>query len=144
MLKSIDAIPVMNAGTEAASLTRGQCAGVADDGSYLVLCPDAAWPIACDALIAFLASVEVGDEVLVWRPDASVGSRPVLIGKIGRAVLGDAAQVVELVAQQALTLRCGASSLEMKSDGKVLIKGDDVTVKAKGTQRIRAGSVSIN
>ena len=41
-------------------------------------------------------------------------------------------------------LRCGEASLDLRADGKVLLRGDDVLVRAKGTQRIRAGTVSIN
>ena len=33
---------------------------------------------------------------------------------------------------------------DLRADGKVRSRGDDVLVRAKGTQRIRAGSVSIN
>ena len=53
-----------------------------------------------------------------------------------------AATVIE--SAETLTLRCGQASIDLRADGKVLIKGDDVLVRAKGTQRIRAGTVSIN
>ena len=49
-----------------------------------------------------------------------------------------------LQAGDKLTLRCGQSSIEMSADGKVLIRGEDVLIRAKGTKRIRAGTVSIN
>lgn len=67
---------------------------------------------------------------------------PVVIGRIGR--YGQAAARVAIEAGQTLSLTCGASSVELRADGKVMIRGDDVLVKAKGSQRIRAGSVSIN
>ena len=34
--------------------------------------------------------------------------------------------------------------MELRADGKLLVKGEDVLVKARGTQRIKAGSVNIN
>jgi hypothetical protein len=49
-----------------------------------------------------------------------------------------------LQAAHTLSLQCGLSSIDLRADGKVVIKGDDVLVRAKGTKRIRAGSVSIN
>ena len=49
---------------------------------------------------------------------------------------------IESVGQ--LTLVCGQASIDLRADGKVMIRGEDVLVRAKGTQRIRAGTVSIN
>ena len=49
-----------------------------------------------------------------------------------------------LQASESLSLTCGQASIELRADGKVLIRGDDVLLRAKGTQRIRAGTVSIN
>ncbi len=84
-----------------------------------------------------------GQQVLV----AVVDGTPVVLGKIGpyRAPAEHTTpEEIRLDAAQKLTLACGKSSLEMRADGKVLIKGEDVLVRAKGTKRIRAGTVSIN
>jgi hypothetical protein len=43
-----------------------------------------------------------------------------------------------------LSLKCGDASIDLRADGKVMIRGEDVLVRAKGTKRIRAGTVSIN
>ena len=51
---------------------------------------------------------------------------------------------ISIDATNSLSLKCGEASIELRADGKVLIKGEDVTVRAKGTKRIRAGTVSIN
>lgn len=54
------------------------------------------------------------------------------------------APVLRLEATEALTLACGKSSIELRADGKLMVRGEDVLVRATGTQRIRAGTVSIN
>jgi hypothetical protein len=47
-------------------------------------------------------------------------------------------------AEKELVLECGESSLTMTAEGKVLLKGVDVTSRARRSQRIRGGSVHIN
>ena len=72
--------------------------------------------------------------------------RPVVLGRIGALPAPGEAVVQNLViaASETLTLRCGESSVDLRADGKLMVRGDDVLVRAKGTQRIRAGSVAIN
>jgi len=81
-----------------------------------------------------------GDAVLLsqYAEDAP----PVVLGRIGR--FGRPAERVELEAGQTLSLKCGDASIDLRADGKVMIRGEDVLVRAKGTKRIRAGTVSIN
>jgi hypothetical protein len=50
-----------------------------------------------------------------------------------------------LEATEVLTLKCGEVSIDLRAaDGKMMLRGEDVLLRAKGTQRIKAGSVSIN
>jgi hypothetical protein len=49
-----------------------------------------------------------------------------------------------LTATETLTLKCGEASVNLRADGQVMVKGEDVLLRAKGTQRIRAGNVAIN
>lgn len=98
------------------------------------------WLCDCLDLSGLLSSdLAVGDRVLVV-PLAAPG-RPVVIGRIGRH--GRPPQV-RMEAGELLSLKCGESSIDLRADGKVVIRGEDVLVRAKGTQRIRAGAVSIN
>ncbi len=69
---------------------------------------------------------------------------PIIVGAIGDAHQKGSKKHLRLRAEESLSLQCGESSIDLRADGKVLIKGDDVTVRAKGTKRIRAGTVSIN
>jgi hypothetical protein len=90
-------------------------------------------------------SVELseGDELLVFTP-TNPDTRGVVVGRIGQYREPAKPAHASLESSETLTLRCGQSSIDLRADGKVLIKGEDVTVRAKGTQRIRAGTVSIN
>lgn len=115
-----------------------------DDGSLLVQMPGVG-PCSCDWLengLALTPPLAVGDALLVLP--ASAGSRAVVLGRIGRYA-GPAAGVnLSLESTGSLTLKCGESSIDLRADGKIMIRGEDVLVRAKGTQRIRAGTVSIN
>lgn len=100
-------------------------------------------PWVCDWLDtghSLTPSLAVGDTVLVLPP--SQDSAGVVLGRIGTYQAQQAAVVLN--ATESLSLRCGESSLEMRADGQVLLRGEDVLLRAKGTQRIRAGTVAIN
>lgn len=99
----------------------------------------------CEILQTSALPVEykADDRVLVLPLGTS--AMPVVVGRI--CSVADAAQapaVLQIVAQQSMSLRCGDASVDLRTDGKVMIRGDDVLVRAKGSQRIRAGTVSIN
>lgn len=99
--------------------------------------------IACDVIESLdNQSLVPDDEVLVYV--CGNNSSGIVIGRIGRlGAMRPNTQVV-IRATESLSLTCGDSTVDLRADGRVLIKGDDVTVRAKGTKRIRAGSVSIN
>ena len=120
--------------------------GIEVDGTLVVLRADG-MRLECDWL-AGAGNLELGDELLLNAFDSR--TRPVVIGRIGPYVkplappaMGGQEQLT-LEATQSLTLKCGESSIDLRADGKVMIRGDDVLVRAKGTNRIRAGTVSIN
>ncbi len=47
-------------------------------------------------------------------------------------------------AGRALTIRCGAGSIRLRHDGRVLIEGLDVVTRATRTNRITGGQVVVN
>jgi hypothetical protein len=91
--------------------------------------------------------LEVGDRVLVATID-SADAVHIVLGRLGAYVRPDPGSIrerhVTIEATESLQLRCGDASVELRADGKAMVKGDDVLIRAKGTQRIRAGTVSIN
>ncbi len=85
-------------------------------------------------------ALAIDDAVLV-QPMPQ-GQRAIVLGRVGPYAAVPARVAIE--AGQTLTLKCGDASVDLRADGKVMIRGDDVLVRAKGTQRIRAGVVAIN
>jgi hypothetical protein len=51
---------------------------------------------------------------------------------------------VVLEGEDEVTLKCGAASITLRRDGKVILRGAYVETTAKGVNRIRGGSVKIN
>jgi hypothetical protein len=86
--------------------------------------------------------LEPGDRLLVVPP--SNGENGVVLGRIGRYHEPKPEPNVIIEASETLTLKCGEASVDLRNDGKVMVRGEDVLLRAKGTQRIRAGTVAIN
>ena len=91
-----------------------------------------------------------GDLVLVLRPTDPAQNGCVL-GRIGRYRPQPAEPAsstppdhVVIEAGEMLTIKCGDSSLDLRKDGKLMIRGNDVLTRAKRTQRIKGGTVAIN
>jgi hypothetical protein len=53
-------------------------------------------------------------------------------------------RTVRIEAGDELTLQCGAASITIVRDGRVIIRGEHVLTRARGTNRIKGGSVAIN
>jgi len=51
---------------------------------------------------------------------------------------------VVLKAEREIVLQCGAASLTLRKDGRVLIRGAYVETHSRGVNRIKGGSVKIN
>ena len=51
---------------------------------------------------------------------------------------------VEINASQKIVFRCGASSITLQADGRVIVRGDDVLIRSVGLNRIKGASVQIN
>jgi hypothetical protein len=83
-----------------------------------------------------------GCSVLILPPDQNQPG--VVLGRIERFNHNAVKPHVSIEASESLILKCGDASVELRADGKAMVKGDDVLIRAKGTQRIRAGTVSIN
>ena len=59
-----------------------------------------------------------------------------------RAILDDQEMVLE--ARESIVLRCGKSSLTLRQDGRVLLRGVHVVSRASGRNKVKGGSVLIN
>ena len=122
---------------------RARLSAIGPDGSLRVITQEQQ-ELLCDWLeTGAVAKLDLkeGDSVLVVGGSAS--ERGIVLGRVGpyRAST-PAALLIETT--ESMTLKCGSSSMELRADGKLLVKGEDVLLKARGTQRIKAGSVNIN
>jgi len=53
-------------------------------------------------------------------------------------------RAVELRAEREIVLRCGAASIKLTHEGKVVIRGKYVISHSSGVNRVRGGSVELN
>lgn len=128
---------------ETSTPLRGELLAIEEDGSLLVRVH--ARDFRCDWLEGPANAgihLEPGDHLLFIPP---VQEEPGLVlGRIGKYRKPQPQQHVTIEAGESLTLKCGEASVELRSDGRTMIKGEDVLLRAKGTQRIRAATVAIN
>ncbi len=50
----------------------------------------------------------------------------------------------EITAEKEILLKCGKSSILLRADGKIVIKGKNIISRAKESNKVRGGSVAIN
>ncbi len=51
---------------------------------------------------------------------------------------------VRIVAKDEIVLECGAASITLRRNGRIVIKGTYVETSAEGTNRVKGGQVRIN
>jgi len=129
-----------------AVFTPARITALLDDGRVRVDASDRLCRVLCASGTPYLLAPR--DEVFVWLPnDASID--PIVLGRIGPSHASSAgpdeppAELV-LEARSALTLRVGDGSIEIRADGKILIKGSDLVSHATRVNRIKGGAVAIN
>jgi hypothetical protein len=125
---------------------RAELTEIRDDGLLLVRCLEGR-EFVCECLDSSTSEgpLALGDRLLALPPAA--GQTGVVLGRIGRYRAPKAAELARQVAIEAtesLSLKCGESSVDLRADGKVMIRGEDVLIRARRTQRIKAGTVNIN
>ncbi len=60
-----------------------------------------------------------------------------------RDVVVDGERIV-FEAKQEVLLRCGKSTILMRRDGKVLVRGSDVLSRSSGPNRVKGASIKLN
>lgn len=87
-----------------------------------------------------------GAEVLVL---VEKDRRPLVVDLVdseppsGIEAIVDGRRVV-IEGHESVLIKCGDSAIELRADGKVVIRGKEVVSRASGTNRIRGGAVKIN
>jgi hypothetical protein len=87
-------------------------------------------------------SLEIGNRLLCIP--ATEQEPGIVLGRIGSYCKPQPQEHLTIEATESLTLKCGESSVELRRDGRTMLRGEDVLLRAKGTQRIRAATVAIN
>lgn len=146
----------------------GQIVRIGEDGVAWVTfpgCPDSVAVAARSTLDAPASHTA--------RPDALVGAKvllvfegadpnlPIICGVVrarlqpsaavlalaldspGKDVVVDGRQLV-LDAQQQILLRCGKSSILLRRDGKIEIRGRELLSRASGANKIKGGTIDLN
>jgi hypothetical protein len=130
-----------------ALLAPARIAALFDDGRVQLDGPNApVCQVLCSSGVPYLLAP--GDEVLAWLPNDRAGEG-IVLGRIGAsraAGEGPDEPPAELVleARSSLLLRVGDGSIEIRADGKILIKGTDLVSHATRMNRIKGGAVAIN
>jgi hypothetical protein len=123
---------------------RAELLAIEEDGGLLVRTTDG-FEFHCDWLENSQnanINLQPGDRLLCLPPTEHEPG--IVLGRIGKYQKPQPQQNVTIEASETLTLKCGEASVELRKDGKAMVKGEDVLLRAKGTQRIRAGTVAIN
>ena len=144
------------------SMGMGRLVGLDSDGTPLVvLLSSERDPVPARSTVTILAeAVKTLPEVLLAFPDGQT-STPIIMGlvqsqpitpipSLGRLeprspleVSADGRRLI-IHAYSELHLMCGESSITLRRDGKVIIRGTHLLSRAKVTNRIQGGSVQIN
>lgn len=129
----------------------GVLMGFTDEGTPLVVFPGNLAEAAVPArTTAQLTPEDVGREVALLFE----GGDPALPLVVGRLIRPEPVAVtvrrdgveerLNLTAEREIVLRCGKASITLTRAGKVLIRGEYVSSRATGANRIKGGSVQLN
>lgn len=122
-----------------------------DDGLPLVVFPGNPEETALKARsLANLTFDMIGSQVALLFEEGD-SQRPLVVGKLvdatGRTsqpeIVRDG-ELVRIVGNKRIELRCGKAVIIMESDGRITIRGTYVTSHASAANRIRGGSVNLN
>ena len=117
-------------------------------------------PMAAMSTVPIPVEAENRQVVLIFKNNSL--KHPIIIGVLQDSVTGDDVAGSSVLshhnsveihvdgeklivdAKREVELRCGKSSLLMKPDGKIIIKGDNIVSRARCTNKIKGAAVRIN
>jgi hypothetical protein len=128
-------------------LSIGRLTGVDENGAPMVRTK---LDVVAPALVAWMPAPPrwsecIGQRVVLAHVDEL--ESPIVVALLdspearGSAVLPRA---IKLESEQAITLKCGRSSIELRADGHVSVHGSHIVSRSSGPNKIKGGSVDIN
>ncbi len=132
-----------------AEIVRGRIINIGDDGKLTVKTDAGGMKIACDFLrtnAGPLPELYLGTPVLCIAGDTGGYVLGVIQPFIVRDEDGKKADPAELnlKAKDSIELTCGESTLSMSKNGKIVLRGSDITSRSSGPNKIKGASVNIN
>lgn len=140
-------------------ITRGHILAITREGKIIVQDETEGFELSCDFLRTSTApppQLTLGDAVLYARDET--GMRGYILGLIEKYLpetgnppdkflldgKSKSLQEIKIEAEEKIELRCGQSSITMNKEGKVVIKGANLTSRASRINKIKGGAVRIN
>ncbi|UVK38459.1 hypothetical protein LHFGNBLO_005625 [Mesorhizobium sp. AR10] len=122
-----------------------------DAGLPLVVFPGNPQETAVSARsLAELNSAMIGAEVALLFQEGNP-LRPLIVGRIVEPVRRSSTphvvrdgEMVRIVGEERIELRCGKATIIMEKDGHITIRGTYLTSHASAANRIRGGSINLN
>ena len=91
-----------------------------------------------------VAYVEGEGWVLLALLRDRIGATPMSVAQPGSQVGALAGEHVEIEGERAITLGCGESSIELRADGRIALRGRDVLVVSSGVASLQGATVKVN
>jgi len=127
-------------------LKRGQVLCVNETGQMLIENEEDQDAVICELLqitVETLPVVEVGDRVLYLKDEPR--DRGYVLGILRSNIKRDAApKNLTIEASETLEFRCGQSSIVMTRQGRMTLRGSDLTSRASRINKIKGAAVKIN
>jgi len=142
--------------------TIGRLVSIDEQGRALVdFCGNSAGPVVAATVITLPPSQAVPGTRLLIVFEGNKPDSPVIIGMVGEALVSNVEQSVTLPvgvpeaaivdgkklrfdAKEEIQLICGKSSILLRKDGKVVVKGRNIVNRALETNKIKGGNISLN
>lgn len=141
--------------TDKNSIFIGRIVGMRDGQAFLSLGEGNEPPVPAHAAVSIDSEGDnlIDASVLVYYNEETYAF-PIIVGVIRDRLIRNCEHpsrhstldgaTVSVSGKEEVILRCGLSSIALRQDGKVLIKGKQIVSNAEGTNRIKGGSVAIN
>ncbi|MBL9077663.1 MAG: hypothetical protein JNL08_09175 [Planctomycetes bacterium] len=125
----------------------GEVTGATADGRPLVRCHADAAPAA--AVVAVLPQTpdwrrSIGMRVALVFLDGDP-SRPLVLALLDApAPAATTPRTLRIAAGEELRIECGKSSIHLRADGRIEIRGEHLVSRSRGPNKVKGGSVHLN